>query len=113
MTLNGVLMQVLIVEDDSALGLFLQKGLKLEGHEVEWLGDGRSAMDRLSMRRPDLMVLDLSLPKKDGTEILESLAGRFDGMSVLVLTGRNEVEIRVKCLNLGADDCMFEAVQLP
>ena len=101
-------MQVLIVEDDAALGLFLQKGLKLEGHDVEWLGDGESAMERLAIRRPDLMVLDLSLPKRDGTEILESLAGRFEGMSVLVLTGRNEVEIRVKCLNLGADDCMLK-----
>lgn len=101
-------MQVLIVEDDSALGLFLQKGLKVEGHDVEWLADGESAMERLALRRPDLMVLDLSLPKKDGTEILESLVGRFEGMSVLVLTGRNEVEIRVKCLNLGADDCMLK-----
>ncbi len=101
-------MRVLIVEDDSALGLFLQKGLKIEGHEVEWLADGESAMERLTLRRPDLMVLDLSLPKKDGTEILEALVGRFEGMSVLVLTGRNEVEIRVKCLNLGADDCMLK-----
>ncbi len=101
-------MQVLIVEDDAALGVFLQKGLKLEGHDVEWLADGESAMERLALRRPDLMVLDLSLPKKDGTEILESLVGRFEGMSVLVLTGRNEVEIRVKCLNLGADDCMLK-----
>jgi DNA-binding response OmpR family regulator len=105
---DGVTMQVLIVEDDAALGLFLQKGLKIEGHEVEGLADGESAMERLKLRRPDLMVLDLSLPKKDGTEILEALVGRFEGMSVLVLTGRNEVEIRVKCLNLGADDCMLK-----
>ena len=101
-------MRVLIVEDDSALGLFLQKGLKLEGHDVEWIADGEAAMERLEMRRPDLMVLDLSLPKRDGTEILESLAGRFDGMAVLVLTGRSETAIRVKCLNLGADDCMLK-----
>lgn len=101
-------MQVLIVEDDFALGLFLQKGLKLEGHEVEWLTDGESALARLAQRRPDLMVLDLSLPKRDGTEILESLAGGFEGMSVLVLTGRNEIEVRVRCLNLGADDCMLK-----
>lgn len=105
---DGVTMQVLIVEDDPALGVFLQKGLQLEGHDVEWLADGESAMERLALRRPDLMVLDLSLPKKDGTEILESLVGRFEGMSVLVLTGRNEVETRVKCLNLGADDCMLK-----
>jgi DNA-binding response OmpR family regulator len=105
---DRVTMQVLIVEDDAALGLFLQKGLKLEGHDVEWLADGEAALERLQSARPDLMVLDLSLPRKDGTEILQSLAGRFDGMAVLVLTGRNEVEIRVKCLNMGADDCMLK-----
>jgi DNA-binding response OmpR family regulator len=101
-------MRVLIVEDDSALGLFLQKGLMLEGHDVEWLGDGEAALERLMQHPPDLMVLDLSLPKKDGIEVLEAMLGRCDGMAVLVLTGRNEVEVRVRCLNLGADDCMLK-----
>ena len=102
------MMQILIVEDDAALGLFLQKGLVLEGHDVDWIADGEAAQERLDVRRPDLMVLDLSLPKRDGMEILEALVDHFDGMSVLVLTGRNEVEVRVKCLNIGADDCMMK-----
>jgi len=54
-------MQVLIVEDDAALGVFLQKGLKLEGHEVAWVGDGEAALEHARTHRPDLMVLDLSL----------------------------------------------------
>ena len=54
-------MQVLIVEDDAALGLFLQKGLKLEGHEVSWVGDGEAALEHVQQNRPDLVVLDLSL----------------------------------------------------
>lgn len=86
-------MRVLVVEDDRALGLFLQKGLKLEGHDVDWVGDGEAA-------------LDLSLPRRDGLEVLEALHGRLVGTSVLVLTGRSQVEERVKCLNLGADDCL-------
>jgi DNA-binding response OmpR family regulator len=102
-------MRVLIVEDDSALGLFLQKGLILEGHDVEWLRDGEAALERLMHHHlPDLMVLDLSLPKKDGIDVLEAILGRCDGMAVLVLTGRNEIEVRVRCLNLGADDCMLK-----
>ena len=101
-------MRVLVVEDDAALAVFLQRGLQLEGHEVEWIGDGEAALKSLAIRRPDLMVLDLGLPKLDGTEVLEALEGRFEGMSVLVLTGRNEVEVRVKCLNLGADDCVMK-----
>ena len=62
--------------------------------------------------RPDLIVLDLSLPKMDGTEVLEEMRGRFDGTAVLVLTGRSNVEERIRCLNLGADDWPAEAVQL-
>jgi DNA-binding response OmpR family regulator len=101
-------MRVLIVEDDVALGLFLQKGLKLEGHEVAWVGDGEAALVYAEEHRPDLIVLDLSLPRKDGTEVLAELNGRFDETSVLVLTGRSQVEERVKCLNLGADDCLLK-----
>jgi DNA-binding response OmpR family regulator len=101
-------MQVLIVEDDAALGIFLQKGLKLEGHDVEWVGDGEAALQQMNERIPDLLVLDLSLPKRDGIEVLEAMRGRYDGTAVLVLTGRSMVEERVKCLNLGADDCMLK-----
>ena len=101
-------MRVLIVEDDAALGLFLQKGLKLEGHEVAWVGDGEAGLQFAVEHQPDLMVLDLSLPRKDGIEVLEAMRGRFDGTAVLVLTGRSQVEERVKCLNLGADDCLLK-----
>ncbi len=54
-------MRVLVVEDDSALGLFLEKGLKLEGHEVTWVGDGEAALAHAAEHHPDLIVLDLSL----------------------------------------------------
>jgi len=101
-------MRVLIVEDDAALGLFLQKGLKLEGHEVTLVGDGEAGLAKAAELRPDLIVLDLSLPRKDGTEVLAELRGRFDETAVLVLTGRSQVEERVKCLNLGADDCLLK-----
>ena len=101
-------MRVLIVEDDAALGLFLQKGLTLEGHQVDWVGDGEAGLRHAEEHRPDLIVLDLSLPRKDGTEVLAEMHGRFDETSVLVLTGRSTVEERVKCLNLGADDCLLK-----
>src|SRR5215469_18961468 len=101
-------MRVLVVEDDSALGLFLQKGLQLEGHEVAWVGDGEAALEQAEVYQPDLIVLDLSLPRKDGTEVLEEMRGRFDETAVLVLTGRSHVDERVKCLNLGADDCLLK-----
>jgi DNA-binding response OmpR family regulator len=101
-------MRVLIVEDDVALGVFLAKGLKLDGHEVDLVGDGQTGLQHALEHRPDLMVLDLSLPRKDGVQVLEEMRGRFADTSVLVLTGRNGVQDRVKCLDLGADDCLLK-----
>lgn len=101
-------MRILIVEDDVSLGLFLQKGLKLEGHEVEWVGDGVAALEHAAEHVVDLMVLDLGLPKMDGMEVLEKMSEEHSGTAVLVLTGRNVVEERVRCLDLGADDCVVK-----
>lgn len=101
-------MRVLIVEDDVALGLFLSRGLRLEGHEVDLVADGQAGLEHALDERPDLMVLDLSLPQKDGIQVLEEMQGRFAGTSVLVLTGRNGIDERVRCLNLGADDCLLK-----
>jgi DNA-binding response OmpR family regulator len=101
-------MRVLVAEDDRALGLFLQKGLMLEGHEVDWVSDGNAALARAAASPPDLMVLDLSLPGLDGTEVLEAMQERRSDTAVLVLTGRSQVEERVRCLNLGADDCLLK-----
>ena len=101
-------MRVLIVEDDVALGLFLSKGLRLEGHEVDLATDGQTGLDMALELRPDLMVLDLSLPQKDGLQVLEEMQARITGTSILVLTGRSGIDDRVRCLNLGADDCLLK-----
>ena len=105
-------MRILVVEDDRALGLFLQKGLRSEGHSVDWVGDGDAAIAHAMENQPDLMVLDLSLPCRDGVQVLEELQGRFGRTSVLVLTGRSLVEERVRCLNLGADDFLLKPFSL-
>jgi DNA-binding response OmpR family regulator len=101
-------MRVLVVEDDRSLGVFLQKGLMLEGHDVEWAGDGDAALDMAAQQAPDLMVLDLGLPRRDGTEVLEAMRRDFEGTAVLVLTGRSQVQERVRCLDLGADDFVLK-----
>jgi DNA-binding response OmpR family regulator len=101
-------MRVLIVEDDQALGAFLKSGMELEGHQVSWVGDGEAALVHAGLYRPDLLVLDLSLPKLDGMDVLAQLRARHDDAAVLVLTGRNELDARVRCLDLGADDCLLK-----
>ncbi|MEO7030689.1 MAG: response regulator transcription factor [Acidobacteriaceae bacterium] len=101
-------MSVLVVEDDKALGMFLQKGLALAGHQVDLVGDGEAALASASERRPDLMVLDLGLPRLDGTEVLVQVQILYRDVSVLVLSGRNDVEERIRCLNSGVDDYVMK-----
>ncbi len=105
-------MRVLVVEDDRALGMFVKKGLEMDGHSVDWLGDGDEAFARAVEQQPDLMVLDLGLPGRDGTDVLAELSEGFPQTSVLVLTGRSDVQERVRCLNLGADDCLLKPFSL-
>jgi len=101
-------MRVLVVEDDRALGTFLKHGMELEGHRVEWVEDGDAALIQGEEDRPDLVLLDLSLPKRDGMEVLTEMRARHDDAAVLVLSGRNEVDARVQCLDLGADDFLLK-----
>lgn len=98
----------MIVEDDISLGQFLSRGLQLDGHEVALVADGEAALASAEKLRPELVVLDLGLPRKDGMEVLAEMAQRFRSTSVLVLTGRAEMEERVKCLELGADDVVLK-----
>jgi len=101
-------MRILIVEDDAALGLFLQRALKLEGHEAIVVSDGRSAVLSATAGMHDLIVLDLSLPQQDGIEVIEEMRAKGVDASILVLTGRHNVADRVRCLDLGADDFLLK-----
>lgn len=101
-------MRILIVEDDAALGMFLERGLRLEGHQTRLVGDGHAAVLHATERVHDLIVLDLSLPQKDGIQVLEELRQHAVEASILILTGRTAVEDRVRCLDLGADDFMLK-----
>jgi DNA-binding response OmpR family regulator len=105
-------MRVLIAEDDAALGLFLKRGLEADGHEVRWTMDGEAAIEAFSREIPDLTILDLNLPRRDGTEVLRVVRSFGDEYPVLVLTARQEMAVKVRCLDEGADDCMIKPFSL-
>lgn len=105
-------MRVLIAEDDSALAYLVGQGLALDGFDVELVADGEAALASAAGLRPELMVLDLGLPRKDGMEVLAEMGERFRWTSVLVLTGRAGIAERVACLELGADDVMLKPFSL-
>jgi DNA-binding response OmpR family regulator len=105
-------MRLLIAEDDRALGLFLTRGLEADGHRVRIAVDGASAAEAFRQDLPDLTILDLNLPVKDGEQVLEEMRAADADLPVLVLTARQEVETRVRCLDRGADDFMTKPFSL-
>ena len=101
-------MRLLVAEDDRALGGFLARGLEADGHDVRVACDGQAAVDRAIEELPDLAILDLNLPRLDGTEVLCFLRSLAEDLPILILTARSEMEVRLRCLDLGADDCMLK-----
>jgi DNA-binding response OmpR family regulator len=105
-------MRLLIAEDDRALGNFLSRGLEADGHRVRVACDGAAAVDAFREELPDLTILDLNMPVKDGERVLEEVRMLDADLPVLVLTARQEVETRVRCLDRGADDLMTKPFSL-
>jgi two-component system, OmpR family, response regulator MprA len=99
--------RVLVVEDDNEIAQVLQRSLRLEGYEVRVAGDGEKALEEAHTFLPDLVILDLGLPKIDGMEVAKELRDR-DDTPILMLTARDAVESRVEGLDSGADDYLVK-----
>jgi len=105
-------MRILLVEDDRLLGDGLQAGLTQAGYAVDWLRDGEAAVAALSTESFAAVVLDLGLPKRDGLSVLQWLRERRDATPVLILTARDQLEDKVRGLDLGADDYVLKPFDL-
>jgi two-component system alkaline phosphatase synthesis response regulator PhoP len=96
--------RILVVEDDRAIATALEDDLRLEGYDVEVVGDGPSAIERASRSRFELMLLDVMLPGKDGFDVCRELKRRGVATTILLLTARGSESDKVLGLDLGADD---------
>lgn len=105
-------MRVLIVEDDPILADGLNRSLSRAGYAVDCARNGEEADRMLSAQSYDLTILDLSLPRLDGFEVLRRLRQRGDKVPVLILTARDGLQDRVKGLDLGADDYIAKPFEL-
>ncbi|HEV2492542.1 MAG TPA: response regulator transcription factor [Terriglobia bacterium] len=95
---------ILVVEDDPAILRGLVDNLKFESHEVLTAGDGETGYRLVREKKPDLIVLDLMLPKLSGYEVCRRLRDEGITTPILMLTARGEETDRVAGLDLGADD---------
>ncbi len=103
--------KILIIEDDSFLSEMYSTKLIQEGFETEIAVDGKQGIDKIKNIKPDLVLLDIVLPKMDGFEILESIKKdpEFKNIPIILLTNlgqKNEIE---KGLSLGADEYIIKA----
>ena len=106
-------MKILLVEDDAALGHAMSTSLNRAGYTVSWAHDGYEADIALHDHVYDAVILDLGLPKIDGFEVLRRMRGRKVMAPVIILTARDDLDDRVKGLDLGADDYLTKPFKLP
>jgi two-component system response regulator MprA len=104
--------RILVVDDEPQLRRALERALKLEGYEVATAADGDEALAAAGETRPDAIVLDVLMPKRDGLEVCRELRARQDQTPVLMLTARDAVADRVDGLDAGADDYVVKPFAL-
>lgn len=95
---------VLIVEDDEAMSVALRDGFEYEGYSVSVAKDGEAGLELATTATPDLILLDVMLPKMTGLDICKQLRGNGSAVPIIMLTARGQEIDKVLGLKLGADD---------
>jgi DNA-binding response OmpR family regulator len=96
--------KILIVEDEEAIRLGLVDLLEIEGFDIDVAVDGEQAMERVRARQPDLVILDLMLPKVSGYDVCRYIRKTFPHVFILMLTAKHEEINKIQGLEMGADD---------
>lgn len=97
-------MKILVVDDEQAVRESLRRSLSFNGYDILLAEDGQQALDVTRKEQPDLLILDVMMPKVDGLEVCRTLRAEGDDRPILVLTARDGVSDRVAGLDAGADD---------
>jgi two-component system alkaline phosphatase synthesis response regulator PhoP len=96
--------RILVIDDEPQMLLGLRDNLELEGYEVVTATDGEQGLSKILSERPDLVILDLMLPRKSGLDVCRELRARANTTPVVMLTARSQETDKVIGLELGADD---------
>jgi len=94
---------ILVVDDELSIIKFLRANLEAKGYEVLTAMDGTEALQTVEMELPDLVILDIMMPKMDGFEVCRRLR-EWSQTPIIMLSARGDEKDKVKCLDLGADD---------
>lgn len=97
---------LLIAEDDADVRKWLTIALRSEGHDVRATIDGEEVLSALTQKRPDVLILDVAMPKRDGFSVCETIRKTDPALPILMLTAKSSPHDKIKGLGLGADDYM-------
>lgn len=95
--------RILVVDDERPIRRLLRTTLEVQGYEVIEAADAQAALQAFSQRRPDLLILDLGLPDRDGLELLREIRARSE-LPIVILSSRDQEAAKVQALDDGADD---------
>jgi two-component system OmpR family response regulator len=101
-------MRILLVEDDVIIGEAVSLALKGAAYAVDWAKDDASAVELIDTNQYQALLLNLGLPKRDGLDLLRDLRERGNTVPVIIITGREAIEDRIRGLDLGADDYLLK-----
>jgi two-component system response regulator MprA len=104
--------RILVVDDEPAVRDSLRRALTLEGYEVDLAADGAEALARLSTSPPEIVLLDVLMPRVDGLEVARRVRAAGNRVPILMLTAREQVSDRVAGLDAGADDYVVKPFAL-
>jgi DNA-binding response OmpR family regulator len=96
--------RILIVEDEDAIRMGLVDLLEIEGYEIDVAVDGEIAMEKVRQFQPNLVILDLMLPKASGYDVCRFIRKSYPHMFIMMLTAKNEEINKIQGLEIGADD---------
>lgn len=100
--------RILIADDEANMRWVLERALTKAGYDVETAGDGQLALERASAERPDLVLLDLKMPKLDGMSVLKTLKERFPELLIVMLTAHGNTSTAVEAMKAGAHDYLMK-----
>jgi two-component system OmpR family response regulator len=105
-------MRVLLIEDDRMVGAAVTQALRDAAYAIDWVTDGKAAVDAVEAETYDLALLDLGLPLVDGLTLLRHFRKSYRDLPVIIVTARDGVDDRVDGLDLGADDYLTKPFEV-
>lgn len=106
-------MRILLIEDDVQIGTSLMRALKDADYAVDWVRDGVAGSEAIAAASYTVVLLDLGLPGKTGIELLRDARAAGNAVPVLILTARDDLDMRVQGLDVGADDYVLKPFDIP